>query len=168
MTIRETTKTPPFVLDGKRAIAKSLDHRGREQLGFGSAREVWIDFALAPLASGLTDSIDIRFIGGAYWYRVKLDREQAFKLLEQEPATEELRHMITSRYSLEASPRPRVRLSCQFVSTSRRCDREAESGWTTCKAHHNKGGPRELAFVPADTDQTPLASLLPPSEERQV
>lgn len=145
MTVRMATNTPPFVLDGKRAIVKSLDHRGREQLGFGDARQVWINFALAPLAGGLTDSIDMRFVGGAYWYRVAVSQHYALHLLELEPGTEELRQLIASRYSLEASPAPKSRLRCQHITTSRRCDREAEPNWTTCRAHHDKGESRLAA-----------------------
>lgn len=143
VAVRQATKTPPFILDEKRAIVKSHDHRGREQFGFGDARDVWINFALAPLAGGLVDSIDVRFVGGAYWYRVKIDREEALRLLEREPETEELRAVIASRYSLEATPVRQSRMRCQHITTSRRCDREAEPDWTTCKAHHSRGGPRE-------------------------
>lgn len=150
MTIRKSSRIPPFTLEGKRAIVKSRDHRGREQLGFGDARDVWINFALAPLAGGLTDSIEIRFVGGAYWYRVTLNRKEALSLLEQDPNTARLRQMIDTRYSLEASPVPRSRLRCQYISTSRRCDKEAAPDWTTCLAHHDKGGPRE---TPDDTGE---------------
>lgn len=145
MTVRDATKIPPFLLEGKRAIVKSHDHRGREQLGFGDAQVVWVTFALAPIAGGLTDSIEIRFVGGAYWYRVSIGQQEALQLLQDAgiPGTEELLQVIGTRFSLEATPAPRSRLRCQHVTTSRRCDREAQPGWTTCKAHHVKGGPRE-------------------------
>lgn len=157
MTVRETIKAPPFVLDDKRAIVKSHDHRGREQLGFGDAWQVWIAFALAPLAGGLTDSIEMRFIGGAYWYRVTISKKEALSLLEQEPDTEELRQMIGARYSLEASPIPRSRLRCQYQGVGKRCDREAADDWTTCKAHYDKGGPREAM----ESDEDPLLHMIP-------
>lgn len=143
MNVRMANKTPPFVLDGKRAIVRAMDHRGREQFGFGAARDVWINFALAPLAGGLTNSVDMRFVGGSYWYRVMLDREEALGLLEQEDGTEELRQVIQSRYSLQAAPKPKVRMRCEYRATGRRCDREAAEGWTTCAAHRDRGGPRE-------------------------
>lgn len=145
MNVRAANKTPPFILDDKRAIVRSLDHRGREQFGFGEARDVWINYALAPLAGGLTNSVDMRFVGGAFWYRVMLDRNEALRLLEQENGTEELRQVIESRYSLQAAPQPKVRMRCEYRATGRRCDREAAEGWTTCAAHHKHGGSREPA-----------------------
>jgi hypothetical protein len=165
MTARLATKTPPFVLDDKRAIVKSLDHRGREQFGFGEARDVWVNFALVPLAGGLTDSVEMRFVGGAYWYRVEISRQEARDLLAQEPGTEEIRKMIDSRYSLEASPIPKSRLRCQYRTTGRRCDREAEEGWTTCKAHESKGGPREIPDTPEDDmDPNIMGNQIPKGE----
>ena len=145
--IREANKIPPFKLEEKRAIVKSRDHRGREQLGFGEARDVWINFALAPLASGLVDSVDIRFVGGAYWYRVRLNRAEALQLIESEVGTEELLGVIKSRYSLEAVRTPRSRLRCSYFGVGRRCDKEALDGWTTCKAHEDKGAPRQVEEI---------------------
>lgn len=152
MTVRDSTQIPPFKFEGKRVIVKSLDPRGREQLGFGDAQDVWVNYVLVPLASGLTDSVKMRFVGGQFWYRVRMDRNKAFDLLKAEPNTDELVGMINSRYSLDASPAPRSRLHCQYRGASgRRCQWEAEPDWTTCKAHYDKGGPRVT-----ETDEDPV------------
>ena len=143
MTVRAASTVPPFVLEDKRAIVKSLDSRGREQIGFGDARDVWVHFALVPLAGGLTKSIDIRFVGGSYWYRVEISRQEARDLLAQEPGTEDIRKLIDARFSLEAAPKPQSRMRCQYRGAGRRCDKEAMPDWTTCAAHRSKGGPRE-------------------------
>lgn len=162
MTTRVATKVPPFTLEEKRAIVKSLDQRGREHLGFGYARDVWINFALAPLAGGLTRSVQIRFVGGAYWYDVAIDRVEALKLLAEEEGTEDLVATINARYSLDAAPARRSRLRCNYYGLTKRCVNDAEEGWTTCQAHYKHGGPRA---VPESVAPVPFPAPAEPEPE---